>query len=426
MGVSMGAAPPVRLGIAGLGLAGAMLIRAARQDSRFTLAAGFDPLARPRETFARDFGARTYDDFAALCADDDIEALYIASPHEFHKTQAIAALESGKHVLVEKPLALTLADCDEVIAAADRAGTHLLVGHTHGYDPNIQHIRHLVADGGMGRLAMILNYNYTDFLYRPRRPEELDTERGGGITFNQVMHQIEIARTIGGPVRSVRANTGAMDPDRPTEGNCTAFLEFAGGGAATLIYSAYDFFDSDESHGWIAEGGSFKPPRVHGDTRRLYLAGGTSEADRQKDLGYGGRQLPDEQPHLPHFGVLIVSCERGDIRLSPDGLYVYGVDGMQTIDLPRDGTWAGHGNALDALWRAVRDDVGDYHDARWGRASVEIVLAILDSARQRREILLDYQYPKGMRPVDEMTGNPVSLRSTTTAPAGRKAEDNKS
>lgn len=383
--------PPIRLGIAGLGLAGAMLIRAARQDPRFTLVAGADPLPRPRETFARDFGARTYEDFDTLCADDDIEAIYIASPHEFHKTQAIAALETGKHVLVEKPLALTLADCDAVIAAADRAGTHLLVGHTHGYDPNIQYIRDLVAGGEMGRLAMILNFNYTDFLYRPRRPEELDTARGGGITFNQVMHQIEIARSIGGPVRSVRANTGAMDVDRPTEGNCTAFLEFASGGAATLIYSGYDFFDSDEMHGWIAEGGSLKRPRVHGETRRLYLAGETNEADRQKDLGYGGRMLPGDQPHLPHFGVLIVSCERGDIRLSPDGLYVYGVDGKRTIDLPPDGNWAGQGNALESLWRAVRDDIDDYHDARWGKASVEIVLSILDSARNRREILLEHQ-----------------------------------
>lgn len=383
--------PPIRLGIAGLGLAGAMLIRAARRDDRFVLAAGADPLPRPRETFARDFGARTYADFDALCADDDIEAIYIASPHEFHKAQAIAALEGGKHVLVEKPLALTLADCDAVVAAADRAGTRLLVGHSHGYDPNIRHIRDMVARGEMGRLAMILNFNYTDFLYRPRRPEELDTARGGGITFNQVMHQIEIARSIGGPVRSVRANTGVMDPDRPTEGNCTAFLEFESGGAATLIYSAYDFFDSDEMHGWIAEGGSPKPPRLHGETRRLYLAGETDEADRQKDLGYGGRELPSRQPHLPHFGILIVTCERGDIRLSPDGLHVYGVDGMRTIDLPAEKTWAGHGNALDALWRAVREDVDDYHDARWGRASVEIVLSILDSARNRRENLLEHQ-----------------------------------
>lgn len=383
--------PPLGLGIAGLGLAGSMLIRAARKDARFALKAGADPRLRPRETFARDFGVRSYTDFEDLCADDDVEAIYIASPHEYHRSQTILALESGKHVLVEKPLALTIKDCQEIIAVAERSGPHLLVGHTHGYDPNVQKIRDLVRDGSMGQVAMILNFNYTDFLYRPRRPEELDTSRGGGITFNQVMHQIEISRSIGGPVRSVRANTGALDANRPTEGNCAAFLEFESGAAATLVYSAYDFFDSDEMHGWIAEGGSLKPPRIHGETRRLYYAGDTTEAERQLDLGYGGRTLPEEQPHQPHFGMLIVSCERGDIRLAPNGLYVYRQEGMEVIDVERDGAWAGHGTTLNALWGAVRDGVPNYHDARWGMASVEIVLAILRSAQERREIVLKHQ-----------------------------------
>ena len=280
---------------------------------------------------------------------------------------------------------------DRIIAAADASRKHLIVGHTHGFDPNIRQIRELVAGGEIGRLAMILNYNYTDFLYRPRRPEELDTSRGGGITFNQVMHQIEIARAIGGVVRSVRANTGSMDSGRPTEGNSNVFLEFEDGGSATLIYSSYDFFDSDELHGWIAEGGNIKGPRAHGSTRKLYLAGETEEAARQKDLGYGGRDLPVEQPHLPHFGELIVSCEKGDIRLSPDGLLIYGTDGLREIKTDRGQSRAGQGDALDAFWDAVRNGTRDYHDAGWGKASVEIVLAVLDSARERREIILKHQ-----------------------------------
>ena len=68
---------------------------------------------------------------------------------------------------------------------------------------------------------MINSFNYTNFLYRPRRPEELDTAQGGGILFNQVPHQIDIARLLGGGlVRSVRAQTTVLDPARPTEGSC--------------------------------------------------------------------------------------------------------------------------------------------------------------------------------------------------------------
>ena len=155
------------------------MIRAAASHPRITLCAAADPLARPREAFARDFGANVYADFRGLCEDRAVEAIYIATPHQFHARQAIEALAHGKHVIVEKPLALTLADCDGVIAAAARSQAHLIVGHTHGFDANVRTIRRIVRSGELGRLAMIMTFNYTDFLYRPRRPEELNTALGG-------------------------------------------------------------------------------------------------------------------------------------------------------------------------------------------------------------------------------------------------------
>jgi phthalate 4,5-cis-dihydrodiol dehydrogenase len=382
---------PITLGIAGLGLAGAFMIRAAAHHPHITLAAACDPLPRPRAAFERDFAGRTYDNFEAFCADPDLEAIYIATPHELHAAHAVMALAAGKHVIVEKPLALSYADCDRIIDAAERAGRTLIVGHTHGFDPNVRAIQRLVASGELGRLGMILTFNYTDFLYRPRRPEELDTALGGGITFNQVTHQIEIVRAIAGaPVRSVRANVGALDPARPTEGNCTAFLEFDNGAAASLTYSAYDFFDSDELCGWVHEGGSAKTPTQPGASRRL-LAEGPPEPERQRDLGYGGRDLPLEQPFLPHFGLLIVTCARGEIRLTPNGLMLHGHDGARDIPVPRGPGRPGQGDVLDALWSALREGQPDFHDARWGKATLEVAHAILQSARERREITLQHQ-----------------------------------
>jgi phthalate 4,5-cis-dihydrodiol dehydrogenase len=383
--------PKLRLGIAGLGLAGAMMMRAAIVHPRITLAAACDPLPRPREAFARDTRGRVYATVEELCADPEVEAIYIASPHELHAEQAVTAMERGKHVLVEKPLALTLADCDRVIAAAERTGVQVIVGHTHGFDPNVRYVRRLVQGGELGRLGMILSFNYTDFLYRPRRPEELVTERGGGVTFNQVMHQVETVRAIGGRVRSVRANVGVLDPGRPSEGNCAAFLEFESGAAATLVYSGYDFFDSDELHGWVAEGGNLKGAVSHGAARRRMRDASAAEPERQRDLGYGGRRLPVEQPHLPHFGFLLVTCEKGDIRFTPDGVAVYGLDGARDIRIERGEGRPGHGDALDALWTAVRTGRRDDRDARWGKASVEVILAILRSARERREVVLEHQ-----------------------------------
>jgi phthalate 4,5-cis-dihydrodiol dehydrogenase len=251
----------------------------------------------------------------------------------------------------------------------------------------------LVQSGALGRLGMILAFNYTDFLYRPRRPEELDTARGGGITFNQVSHQIEIARLVGGgKVRSVRANAAILDPTRPSEGNCNAFLEFENGASASLIYSSYDFFDSDEFHGWVAEGGNPKAPgSTHGTMRKRLQSGAVAEADLQKDLGYGGRNLPTEQPDLPHFGTVIATCEKGDVRLVGNNLLVYGVDGLREVPVERGPGRPGHGDALDALWAAVRDGRRSPHTARWGKATLEVALAVLQSSRERREVTLAHQ-----------------------------------
>jgi phthalate 4,5-cis-dihydrodiol dehydrogenase len=391
---SVAGSRPIKLGIAGLGLAGAMMIRAARIHPHITLYAGMDPQQQHREKFAADFGAKVYADFAALCEDEDIEVVYIASPHEFHPEQAIAAAAAGKHVIVEKPLALRLQDCDAVIEAAERHRVHLIVGHTHAFDPTIRAIRELFDRGELGRLGMILNFNYTDFLWRPRRPEELDTAKGGGILFNQVAHQVEIARQIGGGlVRSVRANIGSLEPSRPTEGNCTAMLEFESGAAATIVYSGYDYFDSDEFHDWVAEGGADKSAGTWGKSRRTILAGDTPESDMQRNLGYGGRALPTEQPHLPHFGTLIVTCERGDIRATPAGVALYGPEGRSDIPIDRGVGRPGHGDVLDSLWNALRHGQRDFHDARWGKATLEVLLAILYSGREHREIGLVHQVP---------------------------------
>jgi phthalate 4,5-cis-dihydrodiol dehydrogenase len=390
---SAGPAAPIRLGIAGLGLAGAFMIRAAAAHPRIALCAAMDPLERPREAFARDFGAQAYARFEDLCGDPSIEVIYVASPHQHHARQAVEALQHGKHVLVEKPLALTLEDCDRVITAAAQTGLTVIVGHTHAFDPNIRHMRALIESGEVGRLGMILSFNYNDFLLRPHSPDEFDDPALGGIAFNQVIHQIEIIRLLGGGLMTgVRASVGGLDHARAAPGHCAAFLEFNNGVAATLAYSGYDFFDSDEWHNWIAEGGVGKASGRHGETRRAFQARhGDIEAHR--NLGYGRRPLPLEQPHLPHFGLIVATCERGDLRFSPNGVTLHGIEGTHQLAVPTGPGRPGQGDALDALWMALREGRRCIHDARWGKASVEAVLAVLRSAQERREVTLRFQTP---------------------------------
>src|SRR5580698_8232692 len=230
-----------------------------------------EPNAETRNAFARDFNTPSYALLRELCDDRRIEAVYVATPHQFHASHAESLAAAGKHIILEKPMALTLADCDAIIDAVERANVKLIVGHTHSFDPQIHVMRLLISSGALGRLGMIHSVNYTNFLYRPRRPEELDTAQGGGILFNQVPHQVDIVRLLaGGLVRSVRAQTTALDPTRPTEGSCAALLQFENGAAASLIYSGYDYFDSDEWNSNVSERGA--PKKIdHGAARRALL-----------------------------------------------------------------------------------------------------------------------------------------------------------
>src|SRR4051812_19568087 len=324
------------------------------RDPRVELAAAADPRVEARHRFAKDFGGKAHDTVEELCADPDIEIVYVATPHQLHARHAILAARNGKHVLVEKPMALTLDDCGGMIAAARSAGVHLIVGHSHSFDAPIARTRELVSSGAYGPVRMIHALNYTDFLYRPRRPEELDTAQGGGAVFNQAAHQVDIVRRLAGaPVKSVRAMTGAWDPARPTEGAYSALLTFESGAFASLTYAGYGHFDSDEFSGWIGEMGQAKQPysRVP-----LHFASAQDEMAFKAARNYGGAAY---QPHaLPsahqHFGTIIVSCERADLRPMPNGVMIY-QDGAARLD-PLSPPAFPRAEVIDELYGAVVND----------------------------------------------------------------------
>jgi phthalate 4,5-cis-dihydrodiol dehydrogenase len=386
---SRAANEPIGLGIAGLGMAGAVMVHAAADHPDFVLKAAADPHAGPRAAFARDhITARSYEDVQMLVRDPAVQVVYIATPHQFHAQHAALAAEHGKHIILEKPMALTLADCDAIIAAVERHKVHLIVGHTHAFDPAVRLMREIIERGELGRLGLIHSFNYTNFLYRPRRPEELDTSKGGGILFNQVPHQIDTARLLaGGKVRSVRASTTVLDPSRPTEASCAALLQFDNGAAASLVYSGYDHFDSDEWHFGIAERGAPKA-LAHGAARRALAKAADESKARTETFAYGAAsgELP---PHQPHFGITIATCADGDLRASADGVIVYGREGMREIKLPRGNSMPGRRELLDDMRLAIRTGQAPMQDGRWGRTTVEIVLAILQSAREDRDVVLE-------------------------------------
>jgi phthalate 4,5-cis-dihydrodiol dehydrogenase len=251
-------------------------------------------------------------------------------------------------------------------------------------------MREIIARGELGKLGLIHSLNYTNYLYRPRRPEELDTSLGGGILFNQVPHQIDIARLLaGGLVRSVRAQTTVLDPSRPTEASCAALLQFTNGAAASLVYSGYDHFDSDEWHYNISERGAPKE-LAHGSARRALAKGGDEVHARTEMFAYGAGSA-DLPPHQPHFGVTIVTCAEGDMRGSADGVRIYGRDGTRQLSISRGIGMPGRREVLDDMRMAIRTGQKPTHNGRWGKATLEVALAILQSSREGRDVELEHQ-----------------------------------
>ena len=380
----------LRIGVAGLGRAFSVMLPTFMADPRVALVAAADPRAEARTRFAADFSAQTYDTVEGLCADPAVEIVYVATPHQHHAQHAILAAQCGKHVLVEKPMALTLDECAAMIAAARAAGVHLMVGHSHSFDAPILRTRALIAGGGFGAVRMINTLNYTDFVYRPRRPEELDTAQGGGAIFSQAAHQVDIVRLLGGgEVQSVRAATGAWDVARPTEGAYSALFTFANGAFASLTYGGYGHFDSDEFLGWTGEMGQAKTPYER-TPQRFASADGEVAAKNARNYG-GANYQPAEGPHPAHqhFGLLIASCERAELRPVPNGVMIY-QNGTARLD-PLPPPSVPRGEVIDELYGAVVRGIAPLHDGAWAMATLEACLAILRSAREGRDVALEHQ-----------------------------------
>jgi phthalate 4,5-cis-dihydrodiol dehydrogenase len=284
-------------------------------------------------------------------------------------------------------MALTLGECDAMIEAADRARIRMIVGHSHSFDAPISRTRALIESGRYGAVRMITALNYTDFLYRPRRPEELDTAQGGGIVYSQASHQIDILRLLGGGlVRTVLARTGVWDKGRPTEGAYQAQLTFDNGAMASAVYSGYGRYDSDALMGGIGEMGQPKDPADYGSARRRLRGAATSaeEAAIKAARNYGGAQyIEPATPAAPrahqHFGFIVVSCDEADLRPTPTGVEIFENDArsfeaLAPPTVPRR-------EVIDELVGALREGKPPLHDGAWARATTEVCLGILASAR---------------------------------------------
>lgn len=341
-------APRVRLGIAGLGFAGRLVVDALETDNRVAIVAGADPAADVRRMFAARTGATVHPDVARMCRDPGVDTVWVATPTRLHREHAEAVAEAGKDVIVDKPMAPSVADCDAMIAAAAKAGVRLLAGGVRSLDPAFAAMREVVESGAIGRLRHVSATAYTGWLRRDRSPAEMDEALGGGIVFNQAPHQVDTIRLLadGRAVYSVLAATAAWSDTRDVIGHYRAEIEFEDDLTAALAYDGHGYLRSTDL---VATGGA--PSLV-----------------------------------LADVGLVVASGSRGAVRPAGDHLQLVTDEGPREVPVRRgDATTEAISELLAARNPGAPPPL---HVGERGRDTLEIVAALLESARTRARVQL--------------------------------------
>ena len=167
---------------------------------------------------ARQLGfARSTGDWKALVTDPAVDVVAITTPNAFHKPIAVAALQAGKAVYCEKPLASSLADAKEMADAATKSGKVTVVGFNYLKNPIVGLAREIVRSGEIGELVAFRGIHSEDYMIDPQAPHSFRTDPdGGGVLMDLGSHIISLARHLVGPVEEVSAATGTLHKMRPS------------------------------------------------------------------------------------------------------------------------------------------------------------------------------------------------------------------
>jgi predicted dehydrogenase len=192
-------ADPTRLrwGILGPGRIAVRLVRAVAGSARSDLVAVASRNAERASAFAGIHGIpQAYGSYEALLAASDVDAIYVSLPNHLHAEWTIRALEAGKHVLCEKPLALSVEDVDAIIAATRRTGRTAVEGFMYLHHPQILRTLELVGDGAVGPLELVRG-TFTFLLTYPNDPR-IDPAMGGGSLWDVGCYPVSLSRRVAG------------------------------------------------------------------------------------------------------------------------------------------------------------------------------------------------------------------------------------
>ncbi len=231
---------PIRLGITGSGFMGQTHAEAAGQvdDLRVVAVAGGSRAPK----MAKTYGLRLEPDALSLSQRDDVDAVLITTPHHVHVSEALAAIECGKHVLIEKPMTTLLSDCDRILEAADRKGVIVTVGYHQRFRRNVAEACKLIRSGFLGQILTVqVSMPFPISVLRGEKvlgstwawwsdPESLGHIINGG------PHAIDVLRwSLQAEVATVSALCRTFCEDAPVENTTMALMSFTNGTLCTLF-----------------------------------------------------------------------------------------------------------------------------------------------------------------------------------------------
>ncbi len=292
----------VRFGLVGYGAWGSCHARAVRQVEGCELAAVVAPSEATRRQAQEETGAAVFADHRQMLASAPVDVVSVLTPNHLHEPIALDALAAGKHLLLEKPMATTVAGCDRILEAAAWHGRQVLVGHELHFSPLYAEMWRLIEGGVIGSPRFVL----VDLWRRPYRPGsgnwKLDPDRVGSWILEEPIHYLDLAAWFlegSGQPESLFAHGNRRDPTAPAmpgvTDNFTAVLRYSDGayGVVSQSLSAVDHHLSVKVFGssgmlrseWHAEqdrserprysleigdGGAMKPLEVEGTPGELF------------------------------------------------------------------------------------------------------------------------------------------------------------
>ena len=349
-------AEKLRFGIAGCGVIGPVHAEAIASLPDAQLVAVTDIHSERAQTLAEKYGATPYEDLQEMLDREQLDVVIICTPSGMHGEHACQVMRSGRHVIIEKPMEVSLAAIDEMLRVQQETRVKLAVISQHRFDPASQQVHTLVQEKAFGRLVL---GNVIVPWWRSQAYYDSGTWRGtwrldgGGVLMNQSIHSIDLLQWFMGPVRSVYAYTDTLAHRIETEDVAVAILRFASGALGTIAATTAAY---------------------PGVTTRIEIFGDQGSALIENDNLSYLHLARDDKGEIGAYGANPKESQKSD----------QGAAAQNPAALPV----TSHALQIADMIRAIREDGTPLVDGYAGRRPVEIVLGIYESARTHKEVML--------------------------------------